>query len=93
MGCLVNEPALLQYSLTVGDVITLRQHINTLTCQVRAAYYDYGEQGLNVVVTTTALLNSSLSYTEYGLSLWLKPNSDVDAIADYIQKQHQLDSQ
>lgn len=93
VGCLVNEPALLQYSLTVGDVITLRQHINTLTCQVRAAYYDYGEQGLNVVVTTTALLNSSLSYTEYGLSLWLKPNSDVDAIAEYIQKQHQLDSQ
>ena len=38
-------------------------------------------------------MNSSLNYTEYGLSLWLKPNSDVDAIAEYIQKQHQLDSQ
>ncbi|CAD2226284.1 conserved membrane hypothetical protein [Pseudoalteromonas sp. 3J6] len=93
VGCLVNEPALLQYSLKVGDVITLKQHINTLTCQVRAAYFDYGEQGLNVVVTTNALLNSSLNYTEYGLSLWLKPHSDVDAIAEYIQKQHQLDSQ
>ena len=93
VGCLVNEPALLQYSLKVGDVITLKQHINTLTCQVRAAYFDYGEQGLNVVVTTNALLNSSLNYTEYGLSLWLNPNSDVDAMAEYIQKQHQLDSQ
>lgn len=38
-------------------------------------------------------MNSSLNYTEYGLSLWLKPHSDVDAIAEYIQKQHQLDSQ
>ncbi|WP_409424214.1 MULTISPECIES: FtsX-like permease family protein [unclassified Pseudoalteromonas] len=93
LGCLVNEPALLQYSLKVGDVITLKQHINTLMCQVRAAYFDYGEQGLNVVVTTTALLDRSLNYTEYGLSLWLKPNSDVDAMAEYIQKQHQLDSQ
>ena len=93
VGCLVNEPALLQYQLKVGDVITLKQHINTLTCQVRAAYYDYGEQGLNVVVTTNALLNSGLNYKEYGLSLWLKPGSDVDAVAEYIQKQHQLDSQ
>lgn len=93
LGCLVNEPALLQYQLKVGDVITLKQHINTLTCQVRAAYYDYGEQGLNVVVTTTTLLNSGLNYTEYGLSLWLKPESDVDAVAEYIQKEHQLDSQ
>ncbi|WP_372761226.1 FtsX-like permease family protein [Pseudoalteromonas sp.] len=93
VGCLVNEPALLQYQLKVGDIITLKQHVNTLSCQVRAAYYDYGEQGLNVVVTTTALLNSGLNFTEYGLSLWLKPGSDVDAVSEYIQQQYQLDSQ
>jgi len=93
IGCLVNEPALLQYQIKLGDVISPKQHINALTCQVRGAYYDYGEQGLNVVVTTSALLNSGLNYTEYGLSLWLKPGSDVDAVAEHIQKVHQLDSQ
>jgi putative ABC transport system permease protein len=93
MGCLVNEPALLQYQTHIGDIISLKQHTQSLTCQVRGAYYDYGEQGLNVVVTTGGLLQSGLNYTEYGLSLWLKPSSDVNAIAEYIQKKYQLDSQ
>lgn len=93
IGCLVNEPALLQYQIKRGDVINLKQHMHDLTCQVRAAYYDYGEQGLNVVVTTDGLLQSGFNYTQYGLSLWLNPKSDVDAMAEFIQKKYQLDSQ
>ncbi|WP_213611530.1 ABC transporter permease [Pseudoalteromonas sp.] len=93
IGCLVNEPALLQYQIKRGDVINLKQHMHDLTCQVRAAYYDYGEQGLNVVVTTDGLLQSGFNYTQYGLSLWLNSKSDVDAMAEFIQKEYQLDSQ
>ena len=37
IGCLVNEPALLQYQIKLGDVISPKQHINALTCQVRGA--------------------------------------------------------
>jgi putative ABC transport system permease protein len=93
MGCIVNEPGLLQHQISIGDLIVLKQNTHALSCQVRAAYYDYGEQGLNVVVTTADLSQSGLNYTEYGLSLWLKQGSDVNAVAELVQQQHRLDSQ
>lgn len=93
IGCLVNEPALLQYKIALKQIIQLTQHKKQLTCQVREAYYDYGEQGLNVVVLTHELDKIGFNYTEYGLSLWLKPDSDTQVLAEKIQEVHQLDSQ
>jgi putative ABC transport system permease protein len=91
-GCLINEPGLRKYVLSIGDSVLIEQNEASIRCIITGVFYDYGEQALTLVTSTHVMMASGIKFERYGLSLWLNEEADTSQLRDELMARFELDS-
>lgn len=73
-GCFINEQFALKRNVLTGDMVELKQNHQKFSCIVSGIYYDYGDPGFEITLTTTFALKQLKALTEIGFGIYYKQN-------------------
>ncbi|WP_046006337.1 FtsX-like permease family protein [Pseudoalteromonas rubra] len=90
ISCLVNEPGMRRYDLAVGTLIQVQQGERAFSCQISGVFYDYGEPGINLVVSSSVIVRQAFLYDAVGFMLTLEQGADAERVADVISQRWSL---
>lgn len=78
--CLANEPAALRYGWQLGDSVPIKQGQRQLSCRISGFFYDYGTQGMQLVLTRAAISAAGLRSDFKGFALHLATAATVEQL-------------
>ncbi|TMP27527.1 ABC transporter permease [Pseudoalteromonas rubra] len=90
ISCLINEPGLRRHALKVGSILEVKQGPRAFHCKVKGVFYDYGEPGINLVVSSSVIVQQAFLYEAVGFMLTLQDGVNSERIADVISQRWSL---
>ncbi|MCG7536893.1 ABC transporter permease [Pseudoalteromonas sp. OOF1S-7] len=90
ISCLVNEPGMRRHNLAVGNMLKVQQGKRMFACQITGVFYDYGEPGVNLVVSSSVISQQAFLYEAFGFMLTLHDGVDSELVADSISQRWSL---
>jgi len=85
-SCYINEQLAYKRSITVQEVIEIKQGQQSLSCRVQAIYYDYGNQAFAIKIPSKLNIDELSAWQEngFGLFLTLDANAIKQALIDDV---------
>ncbi|MBX2858284.1 MAG: hypothetical protein KTR17_06450, partial [Cellvibrionaceae bacterium] len=82
--CLANEPTALRYGWQRGETLRLHQGSQQLSCTISGFFYDYGSQGIRVVVTKSSLRAAGFTRRFMGYALLLNNTAGAATLTQQL---------
>lgn len=74
LGCFINEQIALKRNITLDNRVEFNQNQHKFKCVVKGIYYDYGNPGFEITLTTAVALKQLNALTEIGFGIYLNQN-------------------